>query len=223
MIHWQLPKVLQIDAWDEEDDSWLQSTLRFIAREARELRPGGETVITHVIRSAALTMSDPADLINLAIETLIKANVELPAFSALDRVVGHLRQEVHATLYQSITADLTRKLSTALDLLRDGTSDPGCALEIVGRAPIDAHVGEVRGTRLYAYGRGGFYAAEVSDPANMTVTGQLDLDVAGIPIGVSASDSLAWNFVSRSMSVTSTSTPPNGRMRAKPCLPNLLE
>ena len=44
----QLPKVLQIDAWDEEDDSWLQSTLRFIAREARELRPGGETVITHL-------------------------------------------------------------------------------------------------------------------------------------------------------------------------------
>jgi len=28
--------------------SWLQSTLRFIAREARELRPGGETVITHL-------------------------------------------------------------------------------------------------------------------------------------------------------------------------------
>ena len=44
----QLPKVLQIDAWDDEDDSWLQSTLRFIAREARELRPGGETVITHL-------------------------------------------------------------------------------------------------------------------------------------------------------------------------------
>jgi AraC-like DNA-binding protein len=44
----QLPKVLQIDSWDEEEDSWLQSTLRFISREARELRPGGETVITHL-------------------------------------------------------------------------------------------------------------------------------------------------------------------------------
>jgi len=83
----------------------------------RRYGDGGEIVITPVIRSAALTMSDPADLINLAIETLIKANVELPAFSALDRVVGHLRQEVHATLYQSITADLTRKQSTALDAL----------------------------------------------------------------------------------------------------------
>jgi len=44
----QLPRVLQIDAWAEEEGSWLQSTLRFIAREARELRPGGETVITHL-------------------------------------------------------------------------------------------------------------------------------------------------------------------------------
>ena len=43
-----LPRVLQIDAWAEEEGNWLQSTLRFIAREARELRPGGETVITHL-------------------------------------------------------------------------------------------------------------------------------------------------------------------------------
>jgi AraC-like DNA-binding protein len=43
-----LPKVLQIDTWEEEEGGWLQSTLRFIVREARELRPGGETVITHL-------------------------------------------------------------------------------------------------------------------------------------------------------------------------------
>ena len=41
------PKVLQIDAWDDES-GWLQSTLRFIAQEARELKPGGETVITRL-------------------------------------------------------------------------------------------------------------------------------------------------------------------------------
>ena len=43
-----LPGVLQIDTWDDDDGSWLQSTLRFISREARALRPGGETVITHL-------------------------------------------------------------------------------------------------------------------------------------------------------------------------------
>lgn len=44
----QLPKVLHIDSWADDEDGWLQSTLRFIAREAKELRPGGETVITHL-------------------------------------------------------------------------------------------------------------------------------------------------------------------------------
>ena len=43
-----LPKVLQVDTWDQDEGSWLQSTLRFISREARELRPGGETVITRL-------------------------------------------------------------------------------------------------------------------------------------------------------------------------------
>lgn len=42
-----LPPVLQIDSW-EDDSGWLQSTLRLIAREARALRPGGETVITRL-------------------------------------------------------------------------------------------------------------------------------------------------------------------------------
>jgi len=43
-----LPEVLQVDCWEEDEGSWLQSTLRFITREARELRPGGETVITRL-------------------------------------------------------------------------------------------------------------------------------------------------------------------------------
>ncbi len=43
-----LPNVIQVDAWTEDDGSWLQSTLRFISREASELRPGGETVITRL-------------------------------------------------------------------------------------------------------------------------------------------------------------------------------
>jgi Cupin len=40
--------MLHIDGWDEETGGWLQRTLRFIAGEARALRPGGETVITRL-------------------------------------------------------------------------------------------------------------------------------------------------------------------------------
>lgn len=45
----QLPRVLHISSWDDESASWLQSTLRFIAREALNLHPGGETVITRLV------------------------------------------------------------------------------------------------------------------------------------------------------------------------------
>jgi AraC-like DNA-binding protein len=43
-----LPQVIHIDSWDGDMGTWLQSTLRFAAREAAELRPGGETVITRL-------------------------------------------------------------------------------------------------------------------------------------------------------------------------------
>jgi len=43
-----LPPVLLLDSWDSVSDSWLQSTLRFIAQEANEPRPGGETILTHL-------------------------------------------------------------------------------------------------------------------------------------------------------------------------------
>ncbi|MHC4823262.1 MAG: AraC family transcriptional regulator [Planctomycetota bacterium] len=44
----QLPKVLAVDAWEDGGDSWLHSTLRFLTREAQELRPGSETVMTRL-------------------------------------------------------------------------------------------------------------------------------------------------------------------------------
>jgi uncharacterized protein DUF4158 len=51
-------------------------------------------------------MSDPADLINVAVEHLIQQRFELPAFSTLDRLVMHVRHGVHQDLYARITASL---------------------------------------------------------------------------------------------------------------------
>jgi len=76
---------------------------------------GGQEVAESVIRKSAYTMSDPADLINVAIEKLIEQRFELPAFSTLDRLVGHLRQEVHEILYQQITTTLTDEQRQCLD------------------------------------------------------------------------------------------------------------
>lgn len=59
----------------------------------------GEDLVTGAITEAASTMSDPADLINLAIEVLGKASIDLQAFSTLDRLANHLRMKVHTTIY----------------------------------------------------------------------------------------------------------------------------
>jgi AraC-like DNA-binding protein len=43
-----LPRLINVDVWNSPEMEWLQSTLRFIAVEAQELRAGGETVITRL-------------------------------------------------------------------------------------------------------------------------------------------------------------------------------
>jgi hypothetical protein len=44
-----------------------------------------ERLLSGIVLDAAETMSDPADLINRAIEALGSAAIDLPGFSTLDR------------------------------------------------------------------------------------------------------------------------------------------
>jgi AraC-like DNA-binding protein len=43
-----LPPVVHLESGGVDETGWLESTLRFITREAASLRPGGETVITRL-------------------------------------------------------------------------------------------------------------------------------------------------------------------------------
>jgi AraC-like DNA-binding protein len=43
-----LPPAISVDGWTSPEAEWIQSTLRFVTAEARELRTGGETVITRL-------------------------------------------------------------------------------------------------------------------------------------------------------------------------------
>jgi len=61
----------------------------------------GEQLVTATVLEAATTMSDPADLINRAIEALGKAATDLPAFSTLERLANHLRAQVHTRMYET--------------------------------------------------------------------------------------------------------------------------
>jgi hypothetical protein len=78
---------------------------------------GGRGVAAETMREAAFTRSDPADLINVAIEELVRARYELPAFSTLDRLAARVRRKVHEALYARITARLTGEERGRFDAL----------------------------------------------------------------------------------------------------------
>ena len=75
------------------------------------------SLVTSTTLEAAETMSDPADLINRAIEALHAAAIDLPAFSTLDRLVNRLRAEVHGRIYDRVAARLTAEHESVLDAL----------------------------------------------------------------------------------------------------------
>jgi len=66
---------------------------------------------------AAQVMDNPADLINVAIESLIKERYELPAFSSLDRLVRRVRTLVNRRLWNAIENQLTSAELAKLDTL----------------------------------------------------------------------------------------------------------
>ncbi|MES0139624.1 hypothetical protein NKJ88_32625 [Mesorhizobium sp. M0016] len=74
-----------------------------------------EQLVSVTVLAAAETMSDPADLINRGIEALGKASIDLPAFSTLDRLVNHLRTQVHTRMYDQVAVRLTADVVAALD------------------------------------------------------------------------------------------------------------
>jgi hypothetical protein len=76
-----------------------------------------EELVTATTLQAAEVMSDPADLINRAVEALQVALMDLPAFSTLDRLVNRLRAEVHERMYMRVANRLTDQQSEVLDSL----------------------------------------------------------------------------------------------------------
>jgi hypothetical protein len=68
-------------------------------------------IAEEAIRRAVTTKDNPADLINVALEELVRARRELPGFSTLDRLVAAIRAETNTALYAMIAAriDLAAK------------------------------------------------------------------------------------------------------------------
>ena len=79
-------------------------------KEARRLAIRG-------VYEAAQVKDNPADLINVALETLIKERYELPAFSTPDRLVRRVRTLVNRRIFQTVLSRLTEADLTKLDTL----------------------------------------------------------------------------------------------------------
>ena len=78
------------------------------------------------IRDAALVKNHQPDLINVALERLVEASLELPAFSTLDEMATAIRAEVNAGIFARITSRMgpggQQRLQVLLTMAGDGKS-----------------------------------------------------------------------------------------------------
>ena len=72
-------------------------------------------VATQAIEAAVGVMDHPTDLINVAVETLVKESYELPAFHTLERLAKHLRAVNHNELYEQVSGQLDQEEQAYLD------------------------------------------------------------------------------------------------------------
>jgi TnpA family transposase len=84
-------------------------------------------VATRAVFAAAHRMDHPADLINVALETLIKERFELPAFSTLDRLVRRVRTLVNRGIFSRVVAHLSSEDRERLDALLERGINPSRA------------------------------------------------------------------------------------------------
>ncbi|MEV5586184.1 DUF4158 domain-containing protein [Nonomuraea pusilla] len=82
---------------------------------------GARKVATDAIRRAVLTKDNPADLINVALEELVRARCELPGYTTLDAMAATIRTEVNNGFYQSVAGQVQPASGAAGGYRRDRT------------------------------------------------------------------------------------------------------
>lgn len=82
-----------------------------------------QKIIAILVAQQAEVKDHPADLINVAIEELVKQSYELPAFSTLDRLVCHIRAMVNNRLFIRVSSSFSVTEILYLDQLLVGDMD----------------------------------------------------------------------------------------------------
>ncbi|HRY19836.1 MAG TPA: DUF4158 domain-containing protein [Candidatus Competibacteraceae bacterium] len=91
-----------------------------LIRQRLEVQPYGpeaRQAMLQAMREAARTKEDLADLINVAIEELIRQRFELPVFDTLLRGARHVRSLVYRQFYRQVETRLSREEQARLDTL----------------------------------------------------------------------------------------------------------
>ncbi len=102
------------------DDSGTRRRHLPLIREALDLQPYSLPARKAFLRAmveAARTKDDLADLINVALEELVRCRFELPAFGTLDRAAHHARAVVAHGIYRQVERRLSQETRAALDAL----------------------------------------------------------------------------------------------------------
>ncbi|WP_235965573.1 DUF4158 domain-containing protein [Micromonospora rubida] len=98
-------------------------TLRFhksLVRERLGITSDPErarAVAEAAIREAARTKDNPPDLINVALEELVRARLELPGYTTLDEMVGTIRTQVNTAVFAGIAARMSGPAADEVDAL----------------------------------------------------------------------------------------------------------
>lgn len=116
-------------------------------RDYLRVTPWGTDASRLAIRAvseAAETKDNPADLINVALEILIKERYELPAFSTLDRLVRRVRTVVNQRYFEDIFNRLSPEETARLDALLiaegRGSRSPYQRLKHLPKSPTLTHL-----------------------------------------------------------------------------------
>ena len=105
----------------------------------------GQVILSTAVRLAAERKEDLADIINVAIEELIRESFELPGFSTLHKEAKRGRAEVNRTLYRRVSDAIGTDGQSRIDLL---LAEPGSesrktrwdALKQDAKSPTLTHV-----------------------------------------------------------------------------------
>jgi hypothetical protein len=107
------------------------------ARVGTRHEPGeARQVVETAIRAAVEAKDDPADLINVALDEVVRAGLELPGYSTFDKIAGAVRTEFNTGVFAGVGARIR--------------ADPGARARLAGLLVTDPVSGRSGVDRLKA-------------------------------------------------------------------------